>query len=99
MNGEQRPYWLYYNEMDYIISHFPGHRPRINLDTTNSVSATSTPNSVNTSLDGSTTGGASNVNQTEFIEVKPTRSSSAAIAAVNMDASKCHFPNVFFVIA
>lgn len=96
MNGEQRPYWLYYNEMDYIISHFPGHRPRINLDTTNSVSATSTPNSANTSLDGSTTG-ASNSNQTEFIDVKPTRSAvAAAISAVNMDASKCCFASIFW---
>lgn len=83
MNGEQRPYWLYYNEMDYIISHFPGHRPRINLDASNSVSATSTPNSANTSLDGST----SNANQTEFADIKPTR--SASISAANMDTSKC----------
>lgn len=89
MNGEQRPYWLYYNEMDYIISHFPGHRPRINLDASNSVSATSTPNSASASLDGSTTG-PSNSNQTEFADIKPTRS-SASIAAVNMDASKLKF--------
>lgn len=85
MNGEQRPYWLYYNEMDYIISHFPGHRPRINLDAGNSVSATSTPNSANnSSMDGSTT--ATNTNQTEYVDIKPTR--SASISAINMDSSK-----------
>lgn len=94
MNGEQRPYWLYYNEMDYIISHFPGHRPRINLDASNSVSATSTPNSANTSLDGSTT--ASNANQTEFADIKPTR--LASISAVNMDASKCKKRKIIIIM-
>lgn len=84
MNGEQRPYWLYYNEMDYIISHFPGHRPRINLETTNSVSATSTPNSANVSSDS--TNNANVTNNSDFGDIKPIR--AASLSAVNTDTSK-----------
>lgn len=84
MNGEQRPYWLYYNEMDYIISHFPGHRPRINLEASNSVSAASTPNSTNAPLDS--TNNANATNNSEFADIKPVR--TASLSAVNMDASK-----------
>lgn len=84
MNGEQRPYWLYYNEMDYIISHFPGHRPRVNLEANLSVSATSTPNSANVSLD--TTNNANVTNNSDFGDIKPVR--TASLSAVNMDSSK-----------
>lgn len=87
MNGEQRPYWLYYNEMDYIISHFPGHRPRINLETTNSVSATSTPNSANVSSDS--TNNANVTNNSDFGDIKPIR--AASLSAVNTDTSKFNY--------
>lgn len=71
MNGEQRPYWLYYNEMDYIISHFPGHRPRISVGDANSSAATSsTPNaSTNAALASDT----SAQSASDFPEVKPSR--------------------------
>lgn len=84
MNGEQRPYWLYYNEMDYIISHFPGHRPRINIDTNNSVSTSSTPNPTNPSLDNSNSN--NSTNNSDFADVKPLR--AGTIAAVNLESSK-----------
>lgn len=84
MNGEQRPYWLYYNEMDYIISHFPGHRPRINIDTNNTASATSTPNPANASLD--CTNNANVTNNSDFPEIKPVR--TASLSATNVDTSE-----------
>lgn len=92
MNGEQRPYWLYYNEMDYIISHFPGHRPRVNLEANNSVSATSTPNSANASLD--TTNNANVTNNSDFGDIKPVR--IASLSAVNLDSSKSNTMLIFF---
>lgn len=92
MNGEQRPYWLYYNEMDYIISHFPGHRPRVNLEANNSVSATSTPNSANASLD--TTNNANVTNNSDFGDIKPVR--IASLSAVNLDSSKSNAMMIFF---
>lgn len=82
MNGEQRPYWLYYNEMDYIISNFPGHRPRINIDTNNSVSTSSTPNTTSASLDNTNNA----TNSSDFADIKPLR--SGAISAVSVDSSK-----------
>lgn len=98
MNGEQRPYWLYYNEMDYIISHFPGHRPRINLESTNnSVSTTSTPNTTNVPMD--TTNTSPNVtNNSEFGDIKPVR--TASLSAVNMDSSESIYNSYgsFFVL-
>lgn len=84
MNGEQRPYWLYYNEMDYIISHFPGHRPRINIETSNAASATSTPNQTNTTMDGTTA--ANTTNSSDFSDIKPTRAS--LLSAANVDSSE-----------
>ncbi|XP_031636204.1 uncharacterized protein LOC116349077 [Contarinia nasturtii] len=80
MNGEQRPYWLYYNEMDYIISHFPGHRPRINIEASNS--ATSTPNASNTPIDSANNANTSN--NSDFSDIKPVRSS---LSATNMDSN------------
>lgn len=32
MNGEQRPQWLYWKEMDYIVNQMPSHKLRTNLD-------------------------------------------------------------------
>lgn len=104
MNGEQRPYWLYYNEMDYIINHFPGHRPRINTleSTTNATASTANSgNASNSALssDGSTAAATAS-NTTEFPE-KSLRSS--AVAANNLDASEYEkktndFFYIFFLI-
>lgn len=82
MNGEQRPYWLYYNEMDYIISHFPGHRPRINIDTGNSATAVATTNTTNASMDAANNSAAN----TEFVDIKPVR--AASLSAINLEGSK-----------
>lgn len=96
MAGEQRPYWLYYNEMDYIISHFPGHRPRINTleSTTNVATAVaaaaaaaataSNPTSTTPTSDG--TNSTSTLNNADLPEIKPLR--SASIASANLEASK-----------
>lgn len=73
MNGEQRPYWLYYNEMDYIISHFPGHRPRINV--TDSIAATSTPNASANATPTAEAGLSGTQSPADFTEIKPSRAS------------------------
>lgn len=94
--GEQRPYWLYYNEMDYIISHFPGHRPRINtLESTTNVAtavaaaaaaaaSASNPTSTTPTSDG--TNSTSTPNNADLPEQKPLR--SASIASANLESSK-----------
>lgn len=92
MNGEQRPYWLYFNEMDYIISHFPGHRPRINIDANNSVATTPTTttptanNNTTMSIENSNSNTNTSTNS-DFTE-QPTKSLRiASMAASNIDAS------------
>lgn len=81
MNGEQRPYWLYFNEMDYIISHFPGHRPRINLDVSNAAAATqaatgSSGNNSTMSIENSNSNTNASTNS-DFADTKPPRLNSS----------------------
>lgn len=96
MNGEQRPYWLYYNEMDYIISHFPGHRPRINtLEATTNAATTSTSSTNSATLTTDTPANATN--STEFPDVKPLRTASGSIDTSEFLSSNLRFIHFKFV--
>lgn len=73
MNGEQRPQWLYWKEMDYIVNQMPSHKLRTNLDHRITHLSRSSNNST---LNASTEQNRSTTSLPELRDTKPFRLSS-----------------------
>lgn len=70
MSGEQRPQWLYWKEMDYIVNQMPSNKLRTNLDhRISSLNNTSTSSTLSLSIEQ----GRSTTSLLELRETKPLR--------------------------